>query len=180
MIPRPLWFYAARRCGVCAGYADRGGTQDFLPRVWWCGPVWVVNAYFAEADESKLDTERIQKAIDGCKAGQAVELKADGAHDALCRALALRPGITLLVAQRNSLRSRNPRDYDLSAGSCGIVNESGRGCKPLIGETMLPTPPVMGDGLIDGRGWAKLTGQNLTWWDSLKKRAPEATRTTRA
>ena len=32
----------------------------------------------AEADEDKLDTNRIQKAIDACPKGQSVELKADG------------------------------------------------------------------------------------------------------
>ncbi len=87
----------------------------------------------ADADEAKLDTERIQRAIDGCKPGQAVELKADGAHDAFVSGpVSLRPGITLLIAAKTILfASRNPRDYDLSAGSCGIVNETGHGCKPL-------------------------------------------------
>ena len=32
----------------------------------------------AESDEQKLDTERIQKAMDGCKSGMAVELKPIG------------------------------------------------------------------------------------------------------
>ncbi|HEY6390871.1 MAG TPA: glycosyl hydrolase family 28 protein [Bryobacteraceae bacterium] len=125
----------------------------------------------AEADESKLDTERIQKAIDSCKPGQAVELKADGAHDAFVSGpLSLRPGITLLIAAKTILfASRNPRDYDLSAGSCGIVNESGRGCKPLIAGDHVANAAVMGDGVIDGRGWAKLTGQTIAWWDLAEK-----------
>src|SRR5258708_1635273 len=125
----------------------------------------------ADADEAKLDTERIQRAIDGCKPGQAVELKADGAHDAFVSGpLALRPGIALLVAAKTILfASRNPRDYDLSTGSCGIVNEAGHGCKPLIGGDHVANAAVMGDGVIDGRGWAKLTGQNFTWWDLAEK-----------
>jgi polygalacturonase len=125
----------------------------------------------ADGDEAKLDTERIQRAIDGCKAGQAVELKADASHDAfLSGPLALRPGITLLVAAKTILfASRNPRDYDLSAGSCGIVNEAGHGCKPLVGGDHVANAAVMGDGVIDGRGWAKLTGQNFTWWDLAEK-----------
>ena len=24
---------------------------------------------------------------------------------------------------------------------------------------------VMGDGTIDGRGWAKILGKNISWWD---------------
>jgi polygalacturonase len=125
----------------------------------------------ADADEAKLDTERIQRAIDGCKSGQAVELKADGAHDAFVSGpLALRPGITLLIAAKIILlASRNPRDYDLSAGSCGVVNESGHGCKPLIGGDHVANAAVIGDGVVDGRGWAKLTGQNFTWWDLAEK-----------
>jgi len=125
----------------------------------------------AEGDESKLDTERIQKAIDGCKEGQAVELKAGGPHDAFVSApLALRKGVTLLIAAKTILfASRNPRDYDLSAGSCGIVSESGHGCKPLIGGDHVADAAVMGDGVIDGRGWAKMTGQNITWWDLAEK-----------
>jgi polygalacturonase len=124
-----------------------------------------------EADEAKLDTERIQHAIDSCRPGQAVELKADGTRNAFVSGpLALRPGITLIVAAKTILfASRNPRDYDLTAGSCGIVNESGRGCKPLIGGNHVSSAAVMGDGVIDGRGWAKLTGQDVTWWDLAEK-----------
>ena len=52
----------------------------------------------APADEDKLDTNRIQKALDACPKGQTVELKADGAHDAfLSGALDLRAGVTLRV-----------------------------------------------------------------------------------
>src|SRR5258708_3443119 len=107
-----------------------------------------------DADEGKLDTERIQRAIDGCKPGQAVELKADGAHDAfLSGPLALRPGVTLLVTAKTILfGSRNPRDYDLSAGSCAILNQPGHGSNPPPGAHHLSNASVMGDGVIDGRG----------------------------
>ena len=55
----------------------------------------------AEADESKLDTQRIQRALDACTPGQAVELKADGAHDAfLSGPLDLRAGVTLRVGAK--------------------------------------------------------------------------------
>src|SRR5579872_7390197 len=36
----------------------------------------------APADESNLDTERIQKALDGCAPGKAVELKTAGGNNA--------------------------------------------------------------------------------------------------
>ena len=40
----------------------------------------------ADADEDKPDTRRIQQALDRCKPGRAVELKAGGGHDAFLSA----------------------------------------------------------------------------------------------
>ena len=121
----------------------------------------------AESDENKPDTARIQQALDRCPPGQAVELKAaSGANAFLSGPLDLRAGVTLLVdAGAVLFGSRNPRDYDISPGACGVVNESGRGCKPLIGADHVADAAVMGDGIIDGRGWAALTGQKVSWWD---------------
>lgn len=51
-----------------------------------------------EEDEKKLDSARIQKAMDHCGAGKAVVLKADGASNAfLSGPLELRNGVTLLI-----------------------------------------------------------------------------------
>ena len=41
-----------------------------------------VNNTLAEADEAKLDTARIQKALDHCKPGMAVELRRAGGKNA--------------------------------------------------------------------------------------------------
>jgi polygalacturonase len=121
----------------------------------------------AETDETKLDTTRIQHAIDACPKGEAVELKPDGAHNAfLSGPLDLRPGVTLLVARGAILfGSRDPHDYEVRPGSCGIVDESGRGCRALINGDQARDAAVMGEGTIDGRGWAKLTGRDVTWWE---------------
>ena len=126
-----------------------------------------LNTNLSEADETKLDTARIQKAIDGCGAGKSVELKADAGHNAfLSGALELRTGITLVISNGATLMaSRNPKDFQVSEGTCGIVNQAGRGCKPLIGVTRADGAGVMGEGTIDGRGSAKLLGQNVSWWD---------------
>jgi polygalacturonase len=114
-------------------------------------------------DENRLDTARIQEAIDQCAAGHAVELK-PGTF--LAGPLSLRRGVTLLVdSGAVLLASRNPRDYDLKPGSCGIVNQEGHGCKPLIGADHVAGAGVMGDGVIDGRGGATLTGEKVSWWD---------------
>ena len=124
-------------------------------------------ASLSDADESKTDTARIQEALDRCPAGHAVELKTAGdARAFLAGPIALRAGVTLLVDGGAILYgSRNPRDYDVSPGSCGVVNKSGRGCKALISGDHVAHAAVMGDGLIDGRGESKLTGEKVTWWD---------------
>ncbi|MGA9670351.1 MAG: pectinesterase family protein [Terracidiphilus sp.] len=118
-------------------------------------------------DEQRLDTERIQHAIDNCAEGKAVVLRAVGKKDVfLSGPIALRPGVTLVVDANTSLvASRDPRVYDLSPGSCGILSERGHGCKSLITANDAHDSGVMGEGSIDGRGGAKLLGQEVTWWD---------------
>jgi len=121
----------------------------------------------AAADEDSLDTNRIQKALDACPQGQAVELKADAAHDAfLSGPLDLRAGVTLRIDAKTILfGSRDPRVYEVSPGSCGIVSQTKGGCRALINGSNVAGAAVMGDGLIDGRGWARLIGKNVSWWD---------------
>jgi polygalacturonase len=126
------------------------------------------NKTLAAPDETKLDTSRIQAAIDHCPKGQAVELKADGVHNAfLSGPLDLRTGSTLLIDANVILfGSRNPRDYDLAPGGCGIVAKTASpGCKALISGSQVDGAAVMGQGTVDGRGWAKLIGQDVTWWE---------------
>ncbi|HKQ87210.1 MAG TPA: glycosyl hydrolase family 28 protein [Candidatus Acidoferrales bacterium] len=96
-----------------------------------------------------------------------MELRPDGANDAFVSGpIEMKRGVTLLVAADTTLfASRNPRDYDVQPGSCGIVDTKGGGCKPLLHFLDAPDAGVMGDGIIDGRGGATLAGEHLTWWD---------------
>jgi polygalacturonase len=121
----------------------------------------------AAEDEKKPDTARLQQALDACPAGKAVELKPDGAMAAfLIGPVQLRAGVTLLVAKGAVVfGSRDPRDYDTAPGACGIVNERGHGCKAMISGDNVAGAAVMGDGVIDGRGWAPLLGDKVSWWD---------------
>ncbi|MDE1161734.1 MAG: glycosyl hydrolase family 28 protein [Acidobacteriaceae bacterium] len=120
-------------------------------------------------DEAKLDTERLQKAIDGCKGG-AVELAAEGSSKAFVSGpIRLKSSVTLLVDKGVTLfASRNPRDYDIQPGMCGI-NAPKTGCLPLISLKGASNAGIMGDGIIDGRGAAKmiLDGKEAdkSWWD---------------
>jgi polygalacturonase len=121
----------------------------------------------AAADENKPDTGRIQQAMDQCQPGQAVELKATGDRgEFFTGPLQLRRGVTLLVDSGATLfGSRNPRDYDLQPGVCGTITERGHGCKAMLNGDHAADAAVMGDGVIDGRGGAKILGQDITWWD---------------
>jgi len=123
----------------------------------------VLAAQSSSIDEDKPDTKRIQDAFDQCPTGQAVELKGPVF---LAGPLQLRAGVTLVVDRGMMLYgSRNPRDYDLTPGSCGIVDKRGHGCKALISGDHVAGAAVMGDGAIDGRGGATLAGQKVSWWD---------------
>jgi polygalacturonase len=126
-----------------------------------------------EADEAKADTARIQEASDGfaakCKPGMAVELAmgANGVHGFnafLSGPFELKEGVTLLVDKGVTLfASRNPADYDVSGpGTCGTIPSKGP-CKAFI-TVRAKNVGIMGDGVIDGRGGAKLLGQNVSWW----------------
>ena len=128
----------------------------------------------SEADEARPDTARIQAAIDACPAGRAVRLTRQGrANVVLSGPLRLKAGVTLLIDAHTALfGSRDPRDYDIAPGSCGVLSEIGQrgpGCKPLLAAEDAPGSGVMGQGAIDGRGGAVMRGQDLTWWELAKK-----------
>jgi polygalacturonase len=117
-------------------------------------------------DEGKLDTARIQRAMDACPKGQSVVLKTDSGHDAfLTGPLDLKPGVALVVDAGVFLfGSRDPQVYEVRPGSCGTVTPTGKGCRAMINGTGVAGASVMGDGTIDGRGWDTLLGKDITWW----------------
>ena len=120
-------------------------------------------------DEQKLDTARIQRAINKCGKGRAVLLRVDETDNAfLSGPLQLKPDITLILGPGVTLfASRNPALYAVSPGSCGIVSHASdpSGCKPLISVDHAPNSGVMGDGVIDGRGGEKMLGSQSSWWN---------------
>ncbi|HEX4037209.1 MAG TPA: glycosyl hydrolase family 28 protein [Acidobacteriaceae bacterium] len=120
----------------------------------------------AADDESKLDTDRIQQALDHCSIGHSVVLRARGANSAfLSGPTSLRTGVTLVIGKGATLfASRDPTLYARTSGSCGLVNQAPPGCRPLISVDHVTGAGVMGDGVIDGRGGDNLLGQKVTWW----------------
>lgn len=122
----------------------------------------------AAADESKLDTARIQGALDGCAKGKAVVLKAKGATNAfLSGGLKLRPGVTLVVDKGATLfGSLDFKQFEVAPGTCGDVQpQKGSGCRPLIAVDNAAGAGVMGEGVIDGRGGVLVPGSNKSAWD---------------
>ena len=125
-------------------------------------------ASIAFEDEERLDTARVQAALDACPPGHAVVLQRESERrDAfLAGPLQLRRGVVLVVDRGAYLyASRNPRDYDLSPGVCGTITSTYHGCKALINGDKAADSGVMGDGVIDGRGGETILGQNITWWN---------------
>jgi polygalacturonase len=153
----------------------------------------------AEADESKLDTTRIQDAIDKCKPGMAVELKpASGNNAFLTGPLEMRTGVTLLIDEGVTLfGSRDAALYEVTTGEvktpgatpglCGTIATGAPpavfpapqrpaprgGCRPLISIMDAKDVGIMGDGIIDGRGYAKILGKDYSWWEMARKAEPK-------
>lgn len=125
----------------------------------------------AEADEKRLDTARIQAAMDGCAKGKAVVLKAKGSkYVFISGPLTMRPGVTLVVSAGTVLAAaRDPRLYDIEPGTCGTVSDHGHRCKSFLSGDHVEGAGIMGEGSIDGRGGATLIGQNQSWWDLSKE-----------
>lgn len=131
------------------------------------------NNALAEADETRLDTQRIQAALDSCGPGKAVELARDGGPNAfLSGPIEMREGVTLLIDKGVTLyASRNPKDFETSPGTCGISGPEARPCKPLI-SVNVKNAAIMGDGALDGRGDRGVLGKNYTWWQQSRAAEP--------
>ena len=114
------------------------------------------------------DNARIADAMSKCPAGQAVILHANktGREIFLISPLRLRAGVTLIVDGSAAVwGSRDPRNYDVQPGSCGIVGDRGPGCLPLILAEDAPHSGLMGEGVVDARGGAMLLDLKETWWE---------------
>jgi polygalacturonase len=166
-----LWLGAAALStgSFLAAQDTRNVTEPVLPPVCTSLDAQLTRSgqSLAPADEGKLDTARIQQALDHCGKGHGVLLRPQGAANAfLSGPVELREGVTLIVDKGVTLyASRDPAVFETSPGSCGIVAPSGRGCKPLISVRNVSGAGIMGDGVIDGRGGEKLLGKDISWWD---------------
>jgi polygalacturonase len=125
----------------------------------------------APEDEQKVDTVRIQRAIDHCGKGRAVRLRVNEEKSAfLTGPLVMKPEVALILDRGVTLfASRDASLYDRRMGSCGKQNEVAAGCKPLISVDKADGTAIMGDGTIDGRGGEKMLNGQDSWWEFEKK-----------
>ena len=125
-----------------------------------------VNGDLDPSDNSQFDTWRMQNALNGCPYGGAVELQPTDSYDSFqIQPITIPAGVTLLVDPGATVfGSLDPRDYDVAAGSCGIIATSSPGCKPLITVRNANDVAIMGGGTIDGRGGDTMIGSDLSWW----------------
>jgi len=116
-----LMIAATLSAGSAAAQDTRTVTEPVIPPS--CVVLTAEKTGHAEilpaSEETSTDTARLQKALDGCKPGKAVELAMGAAKDGsrhnafLTGSLDLREGVTLLVDKGVTLYgSRNPKDYD--------------------------------------------------------------------
>jgi polygalacturonase len=102
--------------------------------------------------EATLDTARIQAALTGCAAGQAVRLTVNGGNDGFITGpLTVPTGVTLWVdAGATLFGTRDPAVY---GNSSALITVRGAGAG------------IVGDGTIDGQGGEPQIGGTQSWWD---------------
>lgn len=192
-------------CGTARAQDTRKVTEPKVPPVCMKLEAALVSqtSTLREEDERKLDTTRIQGALDRCKVGMAVELS-HGASDAdafLTGPLELREGVTLLIDKGVTLYgSRDPMVYEIPDGPSDPASAT-TGVRPAVCGTSRPRPEnfptfsmnagarprggcrslitvnaknaaIMGEGAIDGRGYAQLLGHDYSWWQMARKAQP--------
>jgi polygalacturonase len=122
----------------------------------------------AEAFEKTTDTARIQKALDGCKPGMAVELALGNKGNAfLTGSLDMREGVTLLIDKGVTLYgSRDPKDYDPNPSGegqllCGTMSDVGNPYITAGDAAKRPVPPPMMPPMPRGRPCKSLITVNV-------------------
>ncbi|MBN1608977.1 MAG: hypothetical protein JW940_20285 [Polyangiaceae bacterium] len=120
----------------------------------------------ATPDESRLDTVRIQTALNDCakSASRTVKLISDGPNNVfIASSFRIDSAILWVDAGVTLYASRDPDHYQ-DTGNCGRVgvNDSGA-CIPFINVTGT-SPGIIGEGVIDGQGGEPLVGRDYSWW----------------
>jgi polygalacturonase len=169
--PAALASSAQAQAPTLGGTSQQGADEAGVVAV--PKPCAVLMAHVGTTDDSvrhnlyvEVDTGRIQDALNFCDPGEMVVLEPQGDKDAfLAGPLILPRGVTLyLDAGVVLVASRDPRDYDITASSCGAIKTDAVQCKPFIFSYQAAYSAVMGTGTIDGQGGIFPTFWDLSWW----------------
>ncbi len=116
-------------------------------------------------DESNLDSNQIQGALNNCKGKGAVRLVANGANNVFVTGSLVVNSVTLWVDQGVTLYASRNRTLYQDTGNCGLTGVSdSNACLPLL-QISGTNPGLVGDGVIDGQGGEPLFGEQYSWWD---------------
>ncbi|WP_294237292.1 glycosyl hydrolase family 28 protein [uncultured Sphingomonas sp.] len=114
------------------------------------------------------EMRRLQSAIDHCAPGGAVRLT--GAGRFVSGPLRMKSGVTLWLDRGAVLTAvPDPRAYDRGQGLCGTIAAKGNGCLPFLSFTGTRGGGIVGEGMIDGAGGAKLAGLDESWWQRARR-----------
>lgn len=170
------YFVLASATGVLCAQDTRHVTEPRIPAACTVlkANLQATDNALRDEDEGRLDTDRIQSAMDHCGPGKAVELRPDGKRNAfLSGPLQLRRGVTLLLSKGVTLyASRDPKLFDTVRGGCGVMGPESHPCKPFIAANDVRDAAIMGDGAIDGRGDHVVMGKSYTWWQQSRAAEP--------
>jgi polygalacturonase len=153
-------------CGAAQAQDSRTVTEPVMP------PSCAVLAAVAPGHD---DAPRIQAALDTCAPGHALHLAAAGGQRSFTTGpLTLRSGVTLAIDAGVTLyASTDPMAYDRGAKTCGIIDASGRGCRPLLTADDTVGAGIMGEGEIDGQGGHLIDGKPESWWQIARRAQKE-------
>lgn len=151
---------------TAGGTAKCGQDDPLLSGVEPSFPTEVCQTLVADksfADEDRLDTARVQAALDQCK-GSAVKLVAEGDNNSFVTGHLTIDSVTLWVDKGVTLYMSRNAELFQKTGACGVqgINDSSA-CQDFI-SVRGTSPAIMGDGTIDGQGGEPLVGHDYSWW----------------
>ncbi|MCK8218592.1 glycosyl hydrolase family 28 protein, partial [Erwinia amylovora] len=79
--------------------------------------------------------------------------------------LSLPSGTNLWIDSGARLKAvNNATAYDKTKNSCGVLDQSGKGCNALITVSDATISGIYGKGVIDGQGGVPLEDNKTCWW----------------
>jgi polygalacturonase len=116
------------------------------------------------ADESNLDTERVQQALRECQGG-TVKLIADGKNNAFITSHIEIDSTVLWVDEGVWLYASRQAELYEESGNCGKMGiTDSNACLDFI-QVRGTSPGIIGRGHIDGQAGERLVGKDYSWWE---------------